>query len=335
MLLASRLRTVVYYIYMKESYQAPPQPNRQEMFHGIHRELVNNAHAKAEKLLDREKVDPKTFTDIYTAEDIQKDLDHTEKLEKKFEESKKENELLHKVSLATEALFYEQIALSDWLSAPGVKVYVEKTSQVDDFINKTDMVLVFVTKEDEEPLSITVDVTLGILSLNEKIHSIKQEIDTKTLGHIKYHETLSGEHTSLEGVPRVLLGIEPEELTQLLKLWVQDSEAAKSRLRTHPVQLALVRQIEEQLLAYQKYAQSSHDEATAKKYETLVHIMQRVKKAKEEVHAQEEGENLFRFLGMMRRVLSSQLMFVGSQVPEGTTGQNKTGQSRANKLHGR
>lgn len=321
-----------------ESPEAIPQkqPVRQEVFHGTPRELINNAYAKALEIFRREGTDIlERFKELYPLEEIQKNLDRCEELARIYKEKQEQNELLTKASLAAEALMFHQIGLSDWFSAAGVQVYVEKTSQYDDFINKTDMVLTFVTKEGEEPLSITVDVTIGILSLNEKIHSIKQEIDEKRLSHVKYHETLSGDPASLDCVPRVVLGVAPEELGTLLKLWVQETEVSKNRLKEHPVQLALVRQIEEQLLSYQKYAQMSKDETTAHKYDALIEIIGKVKGEKEKLYADAEDEQFFRFLTMVRSVLRSQLMFPGSRVPEGVIKGNPEGKATANRLRQR
>lgn len=288
-----------------------PTPEK-ETFHGMHPELLRNVYQKAEAILKREAVDPTSFRDIYSQEEIDDDLQKTKERSVAFAKSRKENDALHKASYGTEALILEQIGLSGWLSAEGVKVYVEKTAESDDVFNKTDLVLTFEMPGLEEPLAITVDVTIGLQALSEKIHSIKQEIDTKTLGQVKYHETIAGEHKPLEQTPRVLIGIDPSELKQLFTLWTSEDKAVRDRLKTHPLQKTIVYEIQEQLLAYQKYAREKGDTKVAENYDGLILILQKVREGKDEqFEGREETDT--RHLDMLRTALRSQLMVIGEK----------------------
>lgn len=291
---------------MKFEDFSAPRTQRAETFHGIYPELLNNAYSKADAILRREAVDPKSFDDIFSREEIEADLQRTRERSKDFEQGRLENSSLHKASYAAEALILEQIGLSGWLSTEGVKVYVEKTSESDDIFNKTDLVLTFEIPGLEEPLAITVDVTIGVQALSEKIHSIKQEIDMRTLAKVKYHETLTGEHTSLDQTPRVLIGIDPSELKQLFTLWTSAEKAIKDRLKVHPIQRTIVYEIEEQLLAYQKYATDRGDVEMAENYKGLIEIFKKIKEGKDtQFEDKEEFES--KHLDMLRTALRSQL----------------------------
>lgn len=289
-----------------------PAPEK-ETFHGMHPELLQSVYKKAEAILKREAVDPTAFRDIYSQEEIEGDLQKTKERSVIFAKNRKENDTLHKASYGTEALILEQIGLSGWLSTQGVKVYVEKTTESDDVFNKTDLVLTFEVPGLEEPLAITVDVTIGLQALSEKIHSIKQEIDTKTLGQVKYHETIAGEHKPLELTPRVLIGIDPSELKQLFTLWMSEDKVVKDRLKTHPLQKTIVYEIQEQLLAYKKYAQEKGDVEVAKNYDGLILILEKVRQGKDE-QFEGKGEMDSRHLDMLRMALRSQLMVLDKKV---------------------
>lgn len=289
-----------------------------ETFHGVHRELVNNAFNQAQKISVRDSVNPREFSDVYPTEDIQKELERVDGLSKKFaQERTPDHELLDKAAFAAEVLVYEQIGLSDWLSAGRMKVYVEKTSELDDVLNKTDIVVTFEDEAgEEEPLALTIDVTIGLKAIGEKIHSIKQEIDARTLARVKYHETPSGERRGLTQTPRVILALEPEELVKLLALWVETLPIAKERLKNHPVQLLFAREIEAQIRAYREYAVRSGDAAFAKKFDRVLTIATEVREEKEKHFGEEETDSSQRMFRMLGTSLRSQLAFVGSQVPE-------------------
>ncbi len=265
--------------------------------------VVGQAYEKALTLIAREAVDPRGFDDIYSRDEIENDLKRVAERTATFE-NKDRVSLLDKAAIAAEALMYEQVGKSDWLSGEGVKVYPEKTAPVDDIFNKTDIVLTFEMDGEEEPLAVTVDVTIGMRSLGEKIHSIKQEIDTQVLTTVKYHETPSGDHVLLKGTPRVIMGMEPKQLLSLLTPWVCGEPTDREYLKKHPAQLALVQQVEAQLEAYEAYARATKKEAVANRFAKALKIARTIRNEKEKVIGSHEEARAVRDT---RLALKSQL----------------------------
>ncbi|GMU74079.1 MAG: hypothetical protein AMXMBFR44_2780 [Candidatus Campbellbacteria bacterium] len=291
-------------------FERPPS-NPAETQYGSYLEknetLIERAHEKAAALIAREAVDPKGFDDVYSSDEIENDLKRVAERTATFE-NKDRSSLMDKAALAAEALMYEQVGKSDWLSGEGVKVYPEKTTDSDDIFNKTDLVLTFETGEDEEPLAVTVDVTIGMRTLTEKIHSIKQEIDTQSLTTVKYHETPSGEHVPLEKAPRVILGIEPETLMELLPLWLTGDAQGRERLKTHPVQLDVALAIEMQLKAYEEYARTTGKENTADRFKAASGIITAICRGKVRSSTEPVKRKEGRLLRDLRTALDSQLL---------------------------
>ncbi len=222
------------------------------------RELIDNAYGKARTIINRESIDPSDFGEVYPASQIEDDLKRAAVFEGRFDTEARGraegHELVDRMATVAEALVYQEIGVGGWFSVPGMKVFVEKTSRPDDIFNKVDIVLTFVGDDTEEPFALSIDVTMGARTLQEKIHGIKQQLDTKRLSQVKYHETPDGERRSLDDVPRAVLAIDPAELIKLMSLWVSDERAQKDRLHAHPVQHLFVEEIAMQLASFTEYA---------------------------------------------------------------------------------
>lgn len=215
-----------------------------------------------EKMMRREVADPQEFTDVISPERIQDDLRRVSEIQAKIlaETPKKERPeklLIEKLATATEALVYRQIAISGWLSSGDVKAYAEKTSVPDDMLRGSDIVLVLEFDADgsAEPLAISVDLTIGISQIGDKIHGNKQSIDKGELASVRYHTQPDGTHKELTQIPRVAVFVSPESAINLTKLWVQKEE---QRLNKHPIQLAIARQVDLQLAGYEEYARNNN-----------------------------------------------------------------------------
>ncbi len=250
------------------------------------RELIENAYDKARTIIDRESVDPNDFKDVYPSHQIEEDLKKVEIFEHRSADETKEDiegeRLVNHMATVAEALVYQEIGLGGWLSVPGMKVFIEKTSRTDDVFNKVDIVVTFVTEDSAEPFALSIDVTMGVKTLAKKIHGIKQQLDTKHLANIKYHQNHEGEFSSLEDIPHAVLAIDPAELMRLMELWVKNDKESKERLHTHPIQNLFIEEVYLQLTEYIGYAE--HKEAPA-------HIIEKLRTAQKMFSIIREAKN--------------------------------------------
>ncbi|MCR4275002.1 MAG: hypothetical protein NUW02_03070 [Candidatus Campbellbacteria bacterium] len=295
---------------MKFGSPEASQPNRQEISFSVHTELIKNAHEKALALIEREAVNPTDHGAVYSSEKIKLEQQEAGEAKKKFNH---DDPLMEQASLAAEAFLYEQIGRHGWISTPDIHVYPEKTADIDDIFNKTDIVLTFETGDGEKTLAVTVDVTIGTKTLKEKIHSIKQEIDKQSLTTVKYHETPSGKQGPLEKTPRVVLSLEANTLIELLSLWTSSDTDSRERLKKHPIQLDMVQEIEVQLEAYEKYAQETGKKELADRFKQALGVIHTIREEKERQIGKGENRKETRALHDMRIALGSQLSNPSSQ----------------------
>lgn len=230
------------------------------------RGLILAASERTTRLLRKETADPYEFSDIMSGAEIAADLQRTNEARAKFNEHSKEEDLLDRLALSTEFLLYHQIGIAGWLSAEGVRTYVEKTADPDDVLRGTDIVIEFDMGQGMEPLAISVDLTIGSLTLSKKVHSIKQGIDTGTLSEVRYHTEPDGNHKSLLRTPKVAIGISPDRAMALTKLFMSENKEATAKLRDHPIQLAITRQVYLQLEGYEDYAAATDKPKLAERF---------------------------------------------------------------------
>lgn len=238
---------------------------------------VEHAYKTADEMLAKNAIDPHDFTELYGAENIERDLARVEKKEKGFtlEASKVYAEVL-------EAIIYDQIGNGGWF---GKRASAIKTSAFDDDFNGSDIIL-----ELEEVgrtlshLSLSVDVTFGTTTEEKKFAMIKKNIDSETLGEIKYfHSERGGFQGKLSKVPQVVIGVEKELLIKLAGLWADKhgrKEETSEALMDHPVQRLIFAEILLQLQTFRIYAENTKKNSLAHIYQKSINILEEILREK-------------------------------------------------------
>jgi len=238
---------------------------------------IEHARKAAEDTLTINAVDPHNFIELYGEENVNRDLESVARKEKGFthDASKVYAEVL-------EAVLYDQIELGNWF---GQNARTIKTAPYDDFFNGSDLIL-----ELEEAtrtlshLSLSVDVTFGTTTEEKKFAAIKHNIDTGTLGKIKYfHSERGGFRGELSKVPQVVIGVEKDTVIKLAGLWAGEQGRKKENnavLGDHPIQRLIMSEILLQLLSFRRYAEDTHKDALIPIYEKSIGILEEVLREK-------------------------------------------------------
>lgn len=237
---------------------------------------VEHAYPTADKILTENAIDPRIFTE-YGTTNIEQDISRVEKKEEQYtiEANKVYADVL-------EAILYDQITNGGWC---GEKASAIKTSQFDDSINGSDIIL-----EIEEigrtlsHLSLSIDVTFGVTTEEKKFVMIKKKIDAETLGEIKYfHSDRGGFQGKLSKVPQVVIGVDKELLIKLAGLWADKhgkKDENKETLAEHPVQRLILAEILLQLQTFKMYSENTNKKSLVPIYDKSIHVIEGILREK-------------------------------------------------------
>lgn len=198
-------------------------------------------------------IQEKDFESVYGVENIRNDIRETEILARKFAESETlQDKNTKQISEVLEAIILMQSEMSEWLG----NAHTLKTSRYDDFKNKTDMVAEWYSARDgSRILALAVDVTFGAHSVEKKLRAVKREIDSGSLGTIRYFKDARNDFMGTRNnIPRIVLGASTPVVEELAQLWMKNDKKA---LGAHPVQRLIVDEMQFQLEAMLKYARAN------------------------------------------------------------------------------
>jgi len=215
---------------------------------------------------------------VYPLDEVKGDMIEVKRLLDLFESKATPYEKVTEMfAQVLEAIVLEQSELGNWL---GDGVTTLKTSRFDDIKNGVDMLAEWSSGlgESSHILGLAVDVTFGKFSAEEKLSKIRDEIDRDSLRPIKYFRDAKGSFMGTRfHVPRVIVGIDQEHLTQLASLWnARDNKA----LAHHPVQKILITEMLTQSRAMLAYAQSKGSEKAAQSYAEIVFVLETLSEEK-------------------------------------------------------
>ncbi len=270
-----------------EGLEPVPLDKREVMGSTLDRLLTKNqgvifaASGRTERILRKEAVDPLEFTDVFLPEEISADMRQTTLKEAGFKVVAGPQLLMEKLAFAAEGLLYHQIGVADWLSSEGVRTYVEKASKPDDILRGNDLVVEFDMGGDKEPLALSVDLAVGPDAFRKKIGHIREKIDAGTLTEVRYHIGPDGAHNPLSRTPKVVVGMSPEKAVAVSRLWTSEDKNDTARLKEHPIQVAIVRQIDLQLKAYEQYARAKGKTELAERFARAGAAVGKILKEKE------------------------------------------------------
>jgi hypothetical protein len=240
------------------------------------------AEGRAKALLQKPEytIQAPDFFDLYQKEAVMRDMWDVKRKKDAIKKSDSP-EMAENARLAEvfEAITLEHAELSNWL---GEDVTMLKTSLYDDYFNGVDLLAEW-QKEGAEPhaLALAVDVTFGVRTVERKLNQIRRDIDEGKLGRIKYFRNASGTYRGERSdAAKVVIGVSKGAVHALARLWADNDKKA---LGTHPIQRVLVEEIDTQLRAMQRYAQSRGRGTVADAYGRSLSIIGKVRDQKKNI----------------------------------------------------
>jgi hypothetical protein len=227
----------------------------------------------------------------YTARAVATDRETIAKIKQTFENEAEAKKVARKLSLILEAMFYQFTELGNWLGQEGSTIL---PSEYDDIMNGVDAI--FKLKEGDgegdQYLGVAIDVTFGSMNpeinqtiINKKIDRVRDSIESGKLTRVKYFKAEKDDeydYTSLENIPRVVIGCDRRAVEELVGVWKKLNEARKrpdneenSKLRrnlfgliqNHPIQFQILLEMKMQLEYFAQYAAEHGKKDLAKEFE--------------------------------------------------------------------
>jgi hypothetical protein len=231
----------------------------------LNQRFLERAYERAALVLNHKEINPLHFTALYGAEYVRNDIAEVERLEKRFSAEMspedRENAMLAQVF---EAIIHEEgdakgkgVGAGGWF---GPEAHTIASSRYDDIKHGVDTIIEFRRQTDAAYLGLAVDVTFST-SVEDKLRRIRDEVKSGELTRLKYFESeFLGFRGELSGVPRVVVGVERKTVQELVEQWM---EGNTETLKTSQVQHQLLFEIQMQLEAFEKYAESHGKTTTA------------------------------------------------------------------------
>ncbi|PJE50767.1 MAG: hypothetical protein COV29_03485 [Candidatus Yanofskybacteria bacterium CG10_big_fil_rev_8_21_14_0_10_36_16] len=282
---------------------------------------LSEAEEKTHELMiqTNEPIDMGDFIDLYGSETVERDIQYTEELKKKFNEQDDKNQReIKKLADLFEALISNFVELEDWM---GEDIFMVKTSEYDDYKNGVDVVAEFLKDGKFSHLGLAIDVTFGNY-LDKKFQRIKQEIQEGQLTKVKYFMSEGGDFRGeLKNIPRVVLATDRATIKELSTLWTdltflkgrlkdrrerggnvsdirEKIQETRDKLKDHPIQLEILHQIRFQLEKFAEHAEKiGQREQLTKKYKATLEIINQIIDAKKDLanKIKEEGYSYSQF----------------------------------------
>lgn len=205
------------------------------------------------------------FTELYSREEIDRDIAHVARLKIKFSETNNEQshltesiERMKRVSDIYEGVIVEQAEQNAWF---GENVSFYYTSEYDDYVNGVDGIAEFFDPEnkdkDKNHLAMSFDIVFSKHAdrVQEKLEKTKKMIDNGELATVKYFEDDDGNQKSLKA-PRIILGTRLISAEKLIDLWGSKKPDKNKQLAEHPIQIKLLLETYLQAYHFHNYANS-------------------------------------------------------------------------------
>lgn len=211
---------------------------------------ILHIYPRAEAQLKEKAIDITTFTDLYGAENIQKDTDEVTRLKREFAKSDgaqvgrlRQEDISHLAQIL-EYYIYKGVNEGNWIP----QCTAIKTSEYDDIKNGIDLVLEHSNEHSHTHLGLAVDVTFAE-DVSRKLQRIKQSIDSDELSRVKYFSSeKSHMRGELRNIPRVVSAIDLEIFEDLF------TSEARGNFKEHQARAALMQDMETQLATFSTYA---------------------------------------------------------------------------------
>lgn len=236
-------------------------------------ELRQELFNKKRKIVDDLRPNELDFEDIYSTQEIEKDLKEIEKLEKIWEEEMTFQESYNKeIASLLEGVIVDQVESNNWL---GENTTMVPASRHDDVKHGVDNVAIFKQNEESQYLGLGVDVTFASDDkvLLKKMDSIKGIIRAGLLPELKYfRDPETNEHKKIT-VPKIIVGARLSSAEKLVMLWGSDKEGKNKKLKEDPMQSKIILESLYQLKYFYEFAlnlsQNTKEEKQKNNYEKI------------------------------------------------------------------
>lgn len=255
--------------------------------------VVSEAFKKASEKVERDRIKPEDFSNLYSPKSIQDDLDYVNRVSSRIERDDKAAGRTERLGLVFEEIVSEQIELNEWLGPDNT---TKLTSRFDDLKNGVDAIVEMREEIATSYLALAFDLTTGLGGLASKFERIKDEIDNGTLASVKYFENTEGTFRGeLSKVPRIIIGVDNKTATELAKLWLEKDNKA---LAEHPAQIKIIEEALIQLGSFKIYAEQVGNNLLANIYERQIKLLNNIKEGQAKkslykklgtAHAKEDG----------------------------------------------
>lgn len=240
------------------------------------------AYIQAHNSLEKYRIQiERDFNDPFynTANDVR----YVEDREKRFkEEESPEQQRLKEAATVLEAIIIDQIRMADWF---GEDTHIVPASRYDDIANGVDAIMEVDKEAARYHLALGIDVTFSDgKPLQQKMRSIKKEIERGTLTQVKYFVSpIDGTRSWLKRIPRVIIGADMRTLEEVTQLWMNQKrdQEKKMELLNHPLKHQLLLQMDVQLKAYRAFAhnmKTQRDEGIVTALDRAIKVVEMLKK---------------------------------------------------------
>lgn len=207
------------------------------------------------------KIDPKTFSDIYGKEEIEKDLAKVE-----FFRNNRDFQKPTETAIVLENMFCDLAEKHEWFGE-GVKII--QLSEFDDMNANgahCDVILEIPIKEDDYIMRIGVDLTsaLNYDTLNKKRTKCLEGIQNGKMFSVKYFESkVEDAKGRLSGIPVFFAGIDEKTIKSLCDVKAKQENTEMDFLGKHEAQFMFMEELVSQVNRYVAIAIAKHGSGAA------------------------------------------------------------------------
>jgi len=236
------------------------------------------AYERAKSVLEQDRIDMESFSDLYGQEVVTADLEYVERMEEKFSNPlDSQSRILKEKAEVLEAIISREADQNMWF---GENSAIILTSKFDDIKNGIDAVIEFEKEEGISTLGLAVDVTFGN-AVGKKMDKIEQSIREGKKTSVKYFESELGDFRGeLRNIAKVIVGVDGRTEAELENFF---AERKGSDFANHQVQLQILEEIIIQCEYFKSIAEEVRRENVFKSYDRALKIISKLLEERKEV----------------------------------------------------
>ena len=212
----------------------------EELFHPLNKYEEQIYHEALKAETKRPTIHDPEFTAVYSAQEISADQIRVGEIKQQQNESRTMR------SLILEHAIYLHSESSNWVAGKSGECYTVQTTEYDDKINHTDLVIEWVENGEVHRLAIDVTTSEMDTKIEEKERQIRDEIKSGNLSLVKYFksEAQPDQIRKVSGIPRAIIALDRESIQRLCGDLVNKKP---KDLAKNPEQLLILEEISQQM----------------------------------------------------------------------------------------